>query len=261
MTTTPNGATPTCQWCDGVVSPTDTKCPTCFLLIEPVIKANTAHPEQQVAPTPTSGNENSAKKAVTRASKKATSKKATGTVIPTPQQVNAQTKNIEVCLGIDPGARYTAVSLRDEKGTVYLSATYYRDDDTDEIEWMHVCVQAIEEILEQYEADIIAVEKTVDPKGFGTQGKRDPLNPKDIVRTAIVVGGIAQRWKHAIPIRPRRNGSAPLEEYPESIQGRRPADLPGHVDPRVKTRKHERSAYDVAGHAFFENRKKNNSQG
>lgn len=178
-----------------------------------------------------------------------------GKYIPTPNEVNESIKDIDVCLGIDPGARYTAVSLRDEEGTVYLSETYYRHDDTDEIEWMHECVGYIEEIIDNYKVDIIAVEKTVDPKGYGTEGKRDPLNPKDIVRTAIVVGGIAQRWKEAIPIRPRRNGSAPLAEYPESIRGRRPQNLPGKVNPKVKTRKHERSAYDVAGHAFFEHRK------
>lgn len=184
------------------------------------------------------------------------SRKKPAQIKPTPEQVNENMRGKIICLGIDPGARYTAVSLRDEEGTIYLSSTYYRDDDTDEIEWMHECVQHIENILKEYNADIIAVEKTVDPKGYGTQGKRDPLNPKDIVRTAIVVGGIAQRWKEAIPIRPRRNGSAPLENYPESIKGRRPSNLPGDVNPKVTTRNHERSAYDVAGHAFFEHRKK-----
>lgn len=201
-----------------------------------------------------------AKKPSTTATKPKTGKpknslKNSAQIKPTPEQVNENMREKIVCLGIDPGARYTAVSLRDEEGTIYLSSTYYRDDDTDEIEWMHECVQYIENILKEYNADIIAVEKTVDPKGYGTEGKRDPLNPKDIVRTAIVVGGIAQRWKQAIPIRPRRNGSAPLEEYPDSIKGRRPSNLPGDVNPKVTTRKHERSAYDVAGHAFFEHRK------
>lgn len=223
------------------------------MLVAPPVEDAPVEPTK-TADKPTKQTISTPKKAKAKPKSKA-KPKDTQQSKPTPEQVNENMRGKLICLGIDPGARYTAVSLRDEEGTIYLSSTYYRDDDTDEIEWMHECVHHVEKILAEYNADIIAVEKTVDPKGYGTQGKRDPLNPKDIVRTAIVVGGIAQRWKQAIPIRPRRNGSAPLEEYPDCIKGRRPPNLPGEVNPKVTTRNHERSAYDVAGHAFFEHRK------
>lgn len=160
------------------------------------------------------------------------------------------------CLAVDPGARYTAISIRDDRGEVYLSSTYYRADDTTGDEWGWECADYVEDMLGIFEVDVLALEAVVDPTGFN-HGKKAALNPKDIIRTALVVGSISYKYKdRIIMVRPRKNGSAVEEDfYPKCLEGRRPKDLCGFKDPKVKTRQHEKSAYDVAGQALFMTRK------
>lgn len=220
---------PTCPWCDGDISLEDIFCPQCA---SPVKKVKALNEKSKTNQKPV--------------------KSRTNLTPPTVEESKKLMEGRKTCLGVDPGARYTALNIRDENGKVYLSSTYYRNDNTTEIEWVWECVEHVKKVYESYKPMYIAVETTVDPKGY-VDGKLNPLNPKDIIRTALVVGGIAQEWKdEIILVRPRKNGSQ--SEYPKEIKGVRPKDLPGFVDPKVKTRKHERSAYDVAGNALFEKR-------
>lgn len=183
------------------------------------------------------------------------------TVALTFEELNAKLQSLrkmgrKIALGIDPGARYTGVSIRDDRGMVHLSSTYYRSDETDGVEWSWECADIAEEMLNTFEVDVFALEGVVDPTGF-SGGKRAPLNPRDIMRTAIVVGAIAYKFRDiVVMVRPRKNGSGVEDDaYPECLSGRRPKDLVGFKDPKVATRKHEKSAYDVAGQALFITRK------
>lgn len=242
----------TCEWCGGAVPLTAKLCPACFM---PVEKAS---PKATEAPLPASGvqSEPEAKKP---ARKKSTAKKEVIQPLTMPElsrKIDAvRALGRRVAFGIDPGARYTAFSIRDDRGILYMSSTYYRDDDDTPIEWSHKCVDHVNEVLSYIDVDVLSLENVVDPTGF-SGGKSAALNPKDIIRTGIIVGAIANEHRDRIVmVRPRKNGSVTDEgHYPKELEGRRPKDLPGFKDPRVTTRKHEKSAYDVAGTSLFNTR-------
>ena len=175
---------------------------------------------------------------------------------------NSRKSAHRIALGIDPGERHTGVSLRDDRGIVFLSSTYRRPDTLDEIEWSFYCADIARLLFETFSPDVIGIEKVVQSTGF-SGGKRAPLNPKYIMMTAMAVGAISREFKNeiqeelAILVRPRKNGSQVGEDaYPSELSGRRPNTLPGYRTPAVKVRDHEKSAYDVAGTALFQTRGK-----
>lgn len=114
-----------------------------------------------------------------------------------------------------------------------------------------MCVDEIKVILLQHcpAETKVAVEGVSAPKGF-KDGKQASINPRYIVFTAVVFGGVANQFAaHVVP--PGGNGSQNITHYPPPLVGRRPADLPGSTN-GAGTRDHEQSAWDVAGKAAAE---------
>lgn len=155
-----------------------------------------------------------------------------------------------IVIGIDPGAKYTAVSVRDiVDDTVLLSSTYVKPNETPIFTWAVEIADIIErDIIPLFPDAKIGLEGISDPKGYNN-GKKSPLNPKYVIRLAIVAGSLADRFRHAVIVPPGHNGSS-RTPYPAVLEGRRPKDLPG-VSKGAGTRKHEKSAYDVAGQVPF----------
>lgn len=150
-------------------------------------------------------------------------------------------------IGVDPGARYTGVVVRDGDAVLH-SSTLVRPKDMSATDWAVHVVVGVQEILKGFPATTpVAVEGVNDPKGFH-HGKRAALNPKDIIRAGIVLGAVVATWPTATVVPPGGNGSQHYSTYPDSLIGRRPADLPGSTN-GAGTRDHEQSAYDVAGKA------------
>jgi hypothetical protein len=205
------------------------------------------------APSPTKNQEPAKKTPATRTrTSKSLEPPVAEDVTPPLERIKAAASSGSIIVvGIDPGARYTGFCVRDNKGNVFISSTFRRHDDmNDPVEWAKFVVVRVAESLKGIEYDIMGVEGVTDPKGF-KYGKKDALNPKDIIRTGIIVGALAISYPDAFIVRPRSNGDKPLEEYPSCLTGSRPASLGGYKDPGVNVRKHERSAYDVAEHALF----------
>lgn len=150
-------------------------------------------------------------------------------------------------IGIDPGARYTGVVVRD--GDVVLHATtLVRPEGVTATDWAIMCVAEIREIMKDFPITMpVGVEGVSDPKGF-QGGKRAAINPKDIIRAGIVLGAVVATWPKAIVIKPGGNGSQHYTHYPSVLIGRRDPELPGSSN-HAGTRNHEQSAYDVAGKA------------
>jgi hypothetical protein len=148
-----------------------------------------------------------------------------------------------IVIGIDPGGRYTGVSVRNGD-EVLLSSTYVRPETTPIVTWaVNVADMIIADVIDKFPDARIGIEGISDPKGF-SGGKKAPINPKYIIHAATVLGAIAAKLPNAVIIKPGKNGSG--EIYPDVLNGRRPKDLPGISD-GATTRNHERSAFDVAG--------------
>lgn len=155
-----------------------------------------------------------------------------------------------VVAGIDPGSRHSAIVIRDGDIPIHAS-TVTRDGNQDGISYAKIVISLmkpiIDEYLEQYPDMIVAIEGISDPKGF-KGGRRAAINPKDIIRTGITVGALVAVFPDAIIVAPGGNGSQHESQYPPSLKGRRPKDLDGDST-GAGTRRHEQSAYDVAGKA------------
>lgn len=159
-----------------------------------------------------------------------------------------------VVAGIDPGGRFTALSVlvendEDEAGAeVIYSGTFRRPDNSLPIDFVVDVSQEVDNVIADIMNDyhtstlLVGLEGVNAPKGF-VGGKRASLNPAGIIMTGIIAGGLRVTFPEAVIVSPAGNGSQPLETYPERLRGRRPKDLPGGT---AGTRNHERSAYDVA---------------
>lgn len=144
-------------------------------------------------------------------------------------------------IGIDPGARYTGVSVLDEDGIPLYSSTFKRPDDMPPITWAVLVTKLVkEEVISQWPDAFIGIEGVATPQAYNN-GKLNLMNPKHLIHLGFVVGSFANEFPQAVIVRPGKNGSG--SSYPEALTGRRPKDLPGRA---VGTRNHERSAYDVA---------------
>lgn len=157
----------------------------------------------------------------------------------------------EIVVGIDPGSRCTALVIRDGE-TVIHATTVVRDGDQEAVPYARLVAAALRIIVDDYSTRfphlIVGIEGISDPKGFH-RGQRAAINPKDIIRTGVTAGALAVTFPDAIIVRPGNNGSMHTSQYPASLQGRRPKDLPGDST-GAGTRRHEQSAYDVAGKAL-----------
>lgn len=179
---------------------------------------------------------------MTTASDKPTAKSRAGAV-----REDGFHSNGIISIGIDPGSRYTALVVRDGDEVLHAT-TVKREGDQEPIDYARMVVEILVPIVRdfesRYENVIVGIEGITDPKGF-SNGRRAPINPKDIVRTGVTAGGLAVALMDAIVIPPGHNGSQHLSQYPDALKGRRPADLPGDST-GAGTRRHEQSAFDVA---------------
>jgi hypothetical protein len=150
-------------------------------------------------------------------------------------------------VGVDPGARYTGVVVRDGDVVLHSSTLVRPEEMKSGTEWALSVVEQLKEILLAFPNIPMGVEGISDPKGF-QHGKKAAINPKDIIRAGIVLGAVVATWPKAVIIDPGNNGSQHYSHYPAELIGRRPADLPGAAN-GAGTRNHEQSAYDVAGKA------------
>ena len=225
----PNQET-TCEWCGGSIPSSATVLVVCPLCSMPLTKVPASTP---ATGTPTK----------TRASRKPVN-------LSIPQKIEPvviQPGSI-IAAGVDPGARYTGISVIDNNGNILLSSTLVRPLEVDINTWARAVVDEVDTIISVFPYVVLGVEGTSDPKGF-KGGKRAAINPKDIIKTGIIVGGLILTYRDAVIIKPGGNGSAPIEFYPASLINRRPAELPGSNN-GAATRNHERSAYDVARKAM-----------
>lgn len=155
---------------------------------------------------------------------------------------------IKIAIGIDPGARYTGVSvINRDTSEVILSSTYVRPKEMPIFTWGEsVARQISEDVLSKYPEAIVGIEGVTTPNPYHG-GKLNLMNPKNTIELAIAAGAIAMAAvllsKTVVIVRPGKNGSQ--ETYPKVLVGVRPKDLPG-VNQKAGTRNHERSAYDVA---------------
>lgn len=147
-----------------------------------------------------------------------------------------------LAVGIDPGARHTAVCVVDNE-TVIESSTYRRLDEESAVEWARRNATYALHYRQAYPDALMAVEGINDPKGYNKKG-RAPLNPRDIIRTGIVLGAITAVLEDIEVIPPDLHGDLHESHYPDVLRGRRPKDLKGNYE--GNTRRHEKSAYDVA---------------
>lgn len=217
-----------CEWCGGSIpssAPTLVVCPLCSM---PLAKL-----QATVSVTPTE----------TKTSRKTAS-------VSSPKDIAPKTiqPGTIIAAGVDPGARYTGISIIDNNDNVLLSSTLVRPLDVDINTWARFVVDEVDKIISAFPYVVLGVEGTSDPKGF-KGGRRAAINPKDIIKTGIIVGGLILTYRDAVIIKPGGNGSAPVEFYPEVLINRRPAELPGSNN-GAGTRNHERSAYDVARKAL-----------
>lgn len=151
-------------------------------------------------------------------------------------------------VGVDPGARYTGVVVRDGDAVLHSSTLVRPQEMASGTEWALSVIAQLRVILADFPAMMpMGIEGISDPKGF-QHGKKAAINPKDIIRAGIVLGAVVATWPTAVIIDPGNNGSQHYSHYPAELIGRRPADLPGAAN-GAGTRNHEQSAFDVAGKA------------
>lgn len=153
-----------------------------------------------------------------------------------------------ITIGIDPGGKYTGLSVRDGDKCL-LSSTFVKPDDVPPISWAVQVAALVKEVVDQYPGAKIGIEGVTVPNAYN-QGKLALNSPKYIIRTAIVVGALAVQYPDAVIVRPGKNGSQPINMYPDALQGRRPKELAGSNN-NAGTRNHERSAWDIAGEVEF----------
>jgi hypothetical protein len=218
-----------CEWCGGSIPSSATVSVVCPLCSMPLAKLQTT----TSSPTPSA--------------KTRSSRKPANLSIPENNPIVIQPGSI-VAAGVDPGARYTGISVIDNNNNVLLSTTLVRPLDVDINTWARFVVDEVDKIISGFPYAVLGVEGTSDPKGF-KGGKRAAINPKDIIKTGIIVGGLILTYRDAVIIKPGGNGSAPIEFYPDVLKNRRPTELPGSNN-GAGTRNHERSAYDVARKAL-----------
>jgi hypothetical protein len=146
-------------------------------------------------------------------------------------------------VGIDPGAATTGVVAR-HGDTVHYAATVRRDGNLrDYITEIGDTIDKATHALACHTHDnpirtpLIAVEDLNEPTPH-----LGLTNLKGLIGTAKILGAILHRHPAAIVVPPGRHGSAPLTTYPPVLIG--PRERAG-----TGTRRHARSAYDVAGYA------------
>lgn len=228
-----------CTWCKGGVRFTEgpqgsriwpTKCPHCGM-----------HPHPSPVDETVGGKVDPAKASPKGRNRRSAQRIAPLSLVPIGEPV----------LGIDPGYRYVGIIGRDGDA-IFNATTLVRPPGVeDPFEWAAmVCEEARTILFRDCPANTkVGVEGVSAPKGF-KNGERASIDPKFILFTGVVAGAVVREFKPegVLVIPPGGNGSQHVTNYPPSLVGRRPADLPGNSN-KAGTRAHEQSAYDVAGKA------------
>lgn len=152
-------------------------------------------------------------------------------------------------IGIDPGASYIGVVVRENNIPLY-SATFMRPKDMNPLKWASYSANlVVKEVVSQHPDAKVGIE-SVTPPNSHNQGKLSLNNPKWVIYLGMVAGAFVALLPDAVCVRPGKNGSQPTDTYPKELIGRRPKDLPGS-NGGAGTRNHEKSAWDVAGEVEF----------
>lgn len=213
-----------CEWCGAEAADVSAPCPSCGLSPKKtkVAKKNTADP--------TGKKQSKDRRFIQRTEP--------WDMTPKGQQV----------IGVDPGAQYTGIVVRDGDAVLHASTLVRPSKDTTPLEFARFVVNFLrDELVPQFPNALMGVEGVSDPKGYN-RGQRASINPKYVMRMAVVAGGVAVAFPDAVEIPPGGNGTQHISQYPDCLIGRRPKDLPGS-NKGAGTRSHEQSAYDVAGKA------------
>lgn len=133
-------------------------------------------------------------------------------------------------IGVDPGGRSTGL-VRLDGPDLDVFGTVTRKDAWGVGEYLHAVLTEIDDL----HADYIAIETVVAPNPH-----MGVISVVGVLETAQVFGAVLGRWPDAIPIPPGKNGSHPLQTYPEALRPTR-----GNGKGKDSLR-HVRSAYDVA---------------
>ena len=153
--------------------------------------------------------------------------------------------NGRTVIGIDPGGTYTALLCRDGDSVVF-STCLERPDNMTFVAWGQHCADEavrIRTMLDPAGAMPMGIEGVNTPGGF-SNGKKQLIDPRGIIMTAVVLGALAREFRQAVIVPPGGNGSGHPLQYPPELTGRRTVAMPGSGP-----RDHEKSAYDIAGKA------------
>lgn len=165
--------------------------------------------------------------------------------LPDSYNIMSETDSSKIIIGIDPGAKYVGLCVRQGE-KVLLASTYVRPNDHPPFKWAIDAVKMVRDDISPYTDALIGIEG-VEPPQVYYRGVKNMLKPDNLIKLSIVAGAFAQAFPDAVIIRPHNNGSGDL--YPAELTGRRPKTLPGSNN-GAGTRNHERSAYDVAGYVM-----------
>jgi hypothetical protein len=152
-------------------------------------------------------------------------------------------------IGIDPGATYCGVVVRDGAELI-LASTYVKPKDMNPMAWASYAANTVvNDVVSQYPDYKVGIEGVSVPNAYNN-GKLSLNSPKWVIWLGMVAGAFAALLPDAVIIRPGKNGSQPVDTYPKALSGRRPKDLLGSAI-GAGTRNHEKSAWDVAGEVEF----------
>jgi len=172
-------------------------------------------------------------------------------------------------IGVDPGARWVGLCARVGREVVDAS-TVGRDDDgadpTADRLWVEKVLARVDALMATHGADAmaaggtwrVAVEAVVQPKG-GVEGRRVPASARvgwNVAQAALIYGSVLAVFPAAIIVAPAHHGERHLLRwggsgaaascYPPELCRYRPREFMP-TDHPSGDRRHERSAYDVAG--------------
>ena len=168
-----------------------------------------------------------------------------------------------IVLGIDPGARYVGIAVRDVSRranapeallaweTLDRRAIGYDVSTVDA--WAHVVLEAVTDLDVEHNADLVAVEAATAPSPH-----LGMTNPAGIIEAAVLVGAMLGRFGVSTVLVDQAGHGSPVPKGATAALGRRileqsyPAELIGarETTGRGKSpRQHARAAFDVAGAA------------
>ena len=158
-------------------------------------------------------------------------------------------------IGIDPGARTTAIIIIDTNCNPRKLSLIKNDGDLLPLPTSYITdiITEIHAYLKEYSHATVAIEGINRPSWHvASNHKRgSAADPTGLLGTAMILGALLSHFPDATIVQPNKNGSKTLGEYPlelSSPQERKHTDW----QIRIGTGKlrHARSAYDIASTIF-----------